>query len=568
MDVPQQTRFMATESSISGMRDILDPVARWRSQRLLLGCAAPFLLAPLLALGTQASKCLYAIMVVCSLWLSQLIPVQAAGLVPLLLISALGIAPTRDVARAYYDDNVLGVICCCVLACCFEESRLPKRIALLLLHLRLGYKALTLTLVFAFSTAATTIVARRTFSVTIYSLLVRALAREMRCTAKLRSTAAARSLQPTIPAVTTADDPKVLTEAIDEEPAEVKKELREYQQLQNALLIIVAFSSHLGSSFFFTGSQRHLHFMELCSKTMEPGTLTAGAWIAVNAPSAIILILLICVAMRTFYILKLDVYSRDSYDHRKEMNFIFSSQYSEMGQITAWEALMAFFLFFFVAVQFTRQPVLFHGWAEFLNAEGYVSDATSSALVLLVMGFVPIRLMELMSRHRVLNWRVVLPELPWGIALVLGAGNAFAYAANKTGLTDTTVSWLDRVTDKPILTQVGLSFSSAFSAQFTRKFLDAPRLHQIVDKSVQDRVHPMMYILPTASASSFSYVMPTASVANVMVYRYGDVAPVQMLISSMVLLACSCLLTVGSYHVLERSPLSHYLPHWGNSTRL
>ncbi|XP_049520566.1 solute carrier family 13 member 3-like [Dermacentor silvarum] len=105
----------------------------WNTQRMLLGYVSPFMLAPLLVLRTEISKCLYMVLLMSMMWLSMVLPQAATALLPLLVIPVMGIARSKDVAALYYNDAVLSLICSSAIAVTLDRSRLLRRVALILL---------------------------------------------------------------------------------------------------------------------------------------------------------------------------------------------------------------------------------------------------------------------------------------------------------------------------------------------------------------------------------------------------------------------------------------------------
>ncbi|XP_037514997.2 solute carrier family 13 member 2-like [Rhipicephalus sanguineus] len=159
----------------------------WNTQRMLLGYVSPFMLAPLLVLRTEISKCLYMVLLMSMMWLSMVLPQAATALLPLLVIPVMGIARSKDVASLYYSDAVVSLICSSAFAVAMDRSRLLRRGSLILLASEgLLFRPTVLATLVCAASAALAALARPTLAVTVMSAAARALILELQRSSVLK----------------------------------------------------------------------------------------------------------------------------------------------------------------------------------------------------------------------------------------------------------------------------------------------------------------------------------------------------------------------------------------------
>ncbi|XP_077534638.1 Na(+)/citrate cotransporter-like [Haemaphysalis longicornis] len=427
---------------VVGARDLERVSSAWHTQRMLLGYVAPFMLAPLLVLKAQISKCVYMVLLMAMMWLSVVIPPQATALLPLVVLPVLGIASAKKVGSMYYGDGVITLICSAAFAVTMDRSRVLRRVSLLLLGWSgFVYRPLALSVLFAVFTALLAALARPTLAVTVMSAAARALILELQ---------RATMLKYSRPSDGTAggEDPRT-----EKEDPEIRLLMTDFSIQLRALLLLVSFSSHLGSSLLPSGHEALIHLKRALDSHMDEKTAPSALfWFAVNGPCVVVLL-----ALNVAYIYL--VYLRP----------------------LAWEGIMLFFFLIFVMALFTREPGFFPGWSSFLGVQKDVRDASPTVLVFLLLAFIPVQSLEMTSKDRALHWKFVLPHIPWGLGLVLASGNAIAYASTKCGLRDALLEWGPRGSSA-FLNQALLMVGAAINAQMSIEHTDNSRVHKLFEK--------------------------------------------------------------------------------------
>ncbi|XP_065300069.1 sodium-dependent high-affinity dicarboxylate transporter 2-like isoform X2 [Dermacentor albipictus] len=511
----------------------------WNTQRMLLGYVSPFMLAPLLVLRTEISKCIYMVLLMSMMWLSMVLPQAATALLPLLVIPVMGIARSKDVAALYYNDAVLSLICSAAFAVTLDRSRLLRRVALMLLaNAGLVYRPTTLATLVCTSSVALAALARPTLAVTIMSAAARALVLELQRSSVLKYS---RPLLPPMP----GEDAKA-----EKEDPEMRLQIADFCVQLRALLMLVSFGSHLGSFLLPSGSESLIGFNRILGSHLDAKSApSAFFWLVANGPCVLVLLALNVAYVHFFYLRRLRIYTSDTLRQRRELRVVLRVQHRNESWISPWEGIMAFFFLVFVLILFTREPVFFPGWTSFLSVQRDVGDATPTALVFFLLAFMPVQALEMASKDRALHWKSVLPHIPWGLGLVLASGNAIAFAAKKCGLTDSLLEW-GRRGRSPFTYQTLLTVGAAVLAQVVPGHIDDMRMHRLLETAYMDRVPPLYYAWPVSTASCLSFVLPSASSANIMVYHYSDLLFTDMVIPSLLNLVASVVTCLCWYQVV------------------
>ncbi|XP_049270793.1 uncharacterized protein LOC125758078 isoform X2 [Rhipicephalus sanguineus] len=98
--------------------------------------------------------------------------------------------------------------------------------------------------------------------------------------------------------------------------------------------------------------------------------------------------------------------------------------------------------------------------------------------------------------------------------------------------------------------QTLLTVGAAVLAQMAPGHMDEVRMHRLFEMAYMDHVSPMYYAWPVSTASCLSFVLPSASAANLMVYHYSDLLFTDMVIPSVLNLAASVVTCLCWYQIM------------------
>ncbi|CAN8015597.1 unnamed protein product, partial [Ixodes persulcatus] len=443
------------------------------------------------------------------MWIFATYPYQLTALLPLLLFPFLGICKLKDLAKLYFSDSVVTLLCCSAFSECLDRSGLLRRVSLQLLRLRLMDRPLFLLMLFGFSTALVAALARRTLAVTLMSAMTRALVVEIKIAVEAKYTRGTLQRGP-------EGEPNF------EEDVEIKKEIDDFSALLRALLMMVVFCAHFGAFLLPTGSNELLDFKALSDRHLRELSLSQpGFWLLTNGPCTLVLVVFNALYFHLLHVRKL-------FRNTLRKSIVLSLSVGiDCGQscernLVRPPCLKKCFLFVFCASAFSAEGSFKAKVSPVIGYKCSVTDATPAVLLMVVFAFLPLQALQVASNDRVFRWKSILPQIPWGLCLVLGSGNAVAHASKNSGMTDILLH-LFGDSKEPIGKQLQLSASVALASQLAPGQLDDRLFRSILERTSSGSEHALYYLLPAATASTFTYLLPCSNAANLLVYHYSRI---------------------------------------------
>ncbi|KAH7729308.1 NAC-3 protein [Aphelenchoides avenae] len=147
------------------LRSLRNGLALCRSAKsALIVLLTPLTLSPLLFSSNTEYRCAFSVLVMAAYWMSEVMPLAATAMLPVVLFPLTGIMSAKSVAREFLNDTNFLFIGGLIVAVAVEKCQLHERLALSVLHLvgskpkwiMLGFMCVTAILSMFISNTATT----------------------------------------------------------------------------------------------------------------------------------------------------------------------------------------------------------------------------------------------------------------------------------------------------------------------------------------------------------------------------------------------------------------------------
>jgi sodium-dependent dicarboxylate transporter 2/3/5 len=144
-----------------------------------------------------------------------------------------------------------------------------------------------------------------------------------------------------------------------------------------------------------------------------------------------------------------------------------------------------------------------------------VTDATIAVMAAVVLFFLPAG-----KRTRLLEWKDVQQNIPWGILLLFGGGFSLAEAMRRSGVTLFLGGGIENLGIIPVFLIIALvCLLLSFLTELTSNTATANILLPVLaSASVALGHHPLLLALPAALNASFAFMLPVATPPNAVVF--------------------------------------------------
>ncbi len=187
-------------------------------------------------------------------------------------------------------------------------------------------------------------------------------------------------------------------------------------------------------------------------------------------------------------------------------------------------------IFLATALSWVLRTGPFGGWTGWLGLGG-VGDAT--------VAFAGLFLMLTVSDGeggRLLKWEEAR-EIPWGILLLFGGGIALAAGFGQSGLSSSIGEGLGSLAQAPTwLVILSVALLVTFLTEVTSNTATTALLMPILGAAAQAAgIAPELLMFPAAVSASCAFMLPVATAPNAIVFGSGQVSPVLMARTGLVL---------------------------------
>jgi len=432
-------------------------------------------------------------------WIFEVMPVYITALLPMVFIPFMEIASSEYIASAYWNWISMLVVGTYLVDIALEQVHLPKRLALaMLLHvgvvrpaaLLACFMGLAWILAMFLNSIAVTLV------ITPFAVSLMNAAEEQACTA-------AESARERAAEEGATEEARVAMEA------EGRRGVEQVHHFANGLLIGIAYSASAGGLATITGAIPNYF---LAAESSIAGRISWLAWFEFAFPISLVSGLLAYLVLHTRYVRFLTFQGISREVVRREHEELIS----EIGPMSRDEVVVAVVQALQIVLLIVR-PFTISAWISSPYGDQLVNDATVAMLPALLLFLIP---SQARPGEALLTWPVVHQKFDFGLLLLIGGSIAISYGFTNSGLSvalgDLVGDLIPRV--RPFTLHLVVVASVTLCSQFLSSISTASTMLPVLSAaSVQAMVNPLSLMLPATVATSFAFLLPTATPPNIVV---------------------------------------------------
>ena len=282
-----------------------------------------------------------------------------------------------------------------------------------------------------------------------------------------------------------------------------------------ALLLAIAYSASLGGIGTIIGTAPNALMVAYLWESYQI-KIGFAQWMALAVPFSFIMII-ICWYWLTRFAFKLQ---DDKQGDTVNLSTLFRQQLSELGSMTLAEKnVLAVFVF--AAVSWILRPYI----AQFTGLN--ITDTGIAMIAAIMLFILPAKKK---TDERVLDWQSA-NQLPWEILLLFGGGLTLAAQIKSSGLAVYIANSLAGASAMPIV--IGVLVVTAlicFLTEMTSNTATAagflPLLGPVAEQVAGT---PLIWVIPAAIAASCAFMMPVATPPNAIIFGSGEVKIKEMI---------------------------------------
>ncbi len=437
-------------------------------------------------------------------WVSEVVPLAVTSLLPVILFPFMGIASGAEISKAYFNDTMFLYIGGFMLALAIEKWDVHRRIA-------------TRTLMFF---------GQGTFQIFVGFMLTTSF-----LSMWMSNTAIALLMLPI--GISVLDELKDIYSA---------KELGNYKV---ALLIGIAYASSIGGITTLVGTPTNLVFIKVYEEAFpDAPPVTFAGWLIFNFP---LYVMLITSAALVLYLM---------YKPKKRLEIIDGSFFKianmRLGKRSYEQTVVLVVFALFALLLIFRSDILISnfripGWNNLFEHKDFIIDAVVAAFISVLLFIIP---SKDKPGGRIMDWTTAL-RIPWGIILLFGGGFALERGFQLSGLTPWLVSKLGALHGSPVLmiifgAVVVMTILTMFASNVT---IAQAMLPLCVVLSVTLQVNALYLMIPVTIAASMSFVLPSSTPPNAIVFGTNEIKMNQMILPGLILIAIAAvIITLMMYY--------------------
>ncbi len=409
-------------------------------------------------------------------WISDVVPMAATALLPLLILPISGIASIREATMNYANPTIYLFMGGFVIAIGMEKSGLHKRIALSILKLT-GNSANSIVFGFLLATA----IISMWVSNTATTLMMIPIA--ISVSAIMREQTAAASGNISLP------------------------------NFDTSIMLSVAYAANIGGAATLIGTPPNVVLAGIL-RDMLHVELSFGGFMLMGVP--LMLIMLLC----TYWVLVKWMYP-NNIGKVESLNAVIDLQLRDLGKWSDREIAVACIFGVVATLWVFGQPL------NLLIGSKVFDDTVVAILGAVMMFTVPL---NIKANEFVMEWKDA-QQLPWNILLLFGGGLCLADGMQRVGLMNIIGGWVTaNIELAPFLILLLLTFIMLMMTELMSNVALATIFIPVVIGIAQSiGANAVGFAVSVAVASSHAFMLPIGTPPNAIVYGTGKITVSQML---------------------------------------
>ncbi|XP_064612577.1 Na(+)/citrate cotransporter-like isoform X2 [Liolophura sinensis] len=494
---------------------------------ILMSVTTPLILLPILyTVEGQPGRCAYAVSILVTFWVLEVLPFPVTSMLPAVLFPLLSVLTTRQVCAEYIKDPSITIIGIFGLVAAIERWGLHRRVALGMLKL-IGTKPHWL----------------------ILGMLVCTSLLSMFITAGVTALMSpiVKSIMDKLKNVTLENDYEIEDREQDDrsedEESDIDKQyIDEIERLHKALSLCIGYGAILGSVITLTGGPSNFVAVGLIQEFYRAyglqSKLTFVSWLVFAGPIGVIVIFLTWIWFVILFLKGKGLFRRRTVTGKmvgaeRRVQEHLQQEYSRLGPWSYPEVMTLAFLLLLVVLFLTEDLYFIPGWNSVFE-EGFVGSSVTPSLLMVLLFIIPAKsptkLLCGSSEGKknskfspIINWTDVTNTLPLGVVLILGASFAMVKACQESGLTPLIGEHFKGfVTLEPWVLTLVVTSLTTFLAEFISNSAAITMLLPIVGQmAILANLDPLALLFPLTIAAKCAFMMPIATPPNTIAYSLG-----------------------------------------------
>ncbi|KAM7312374.1 putative Na+/dicarboxylate, Na+/tricarboxylate and phosphate transporter [Ixodes scapularis] len=205
------------------------------------------------------------------------------------------------------------------------------------------------------------------------------------------------------------------------------------------------------------------------------------------------------------------------------------------------------------------------GDIDIIAPKGVVGPSVPLLAAVILLFGIPKDPANLRESPSILTWDDVTFRMRWGVVLLISAGVAMADASEHSGFSALMINNLKPLTHQhPVLLVTTLCLFASFFTEITSNAAIASIMMPVIlEMSIDQNLHPLYLAMPVTIACSFSFMLPTATASNAIVFAVAKLRVHDMVRPGFVMNTICVLVELATIHVLGPAIFdTNHVPQW------